>query len=386
MSRHHSHITSAIKIIETAAPGEPLVHHLKKFFAADKKFGSKDRKSIASLCYNYYRIGKALQEKSIGEKIIAGTFLCITESNEFLGTLAHGLNEKIHLPTEEKCALLKITPADIFPFSDDISEAIDPAKYAASFLSQPLLFLRLRPGKTESILAKLREANTSFEEISPSCIALPPASKLNELIKINKDAVVQDRNSQEVFRYLQQHDDLLNKESAVWDCCAASGGKSILLYDLSKGNISLHVSDVRENILNNLRNRFKDAGIISYTSSVADLEKDLPNATQEYDIIICDAPCTGSGTWARTPEQISFFNRKNIYQYAEKQKKIASATISKLNKDGIFFYITCSVFKNENEAVVNYLKEKFHLQLLQMEYLKGYELRADTMFVAVLKK
>ena len=52
---------------------------------------------------------------------------------------------------------------------------------------------------------------------------------------------------------------------------------------------------------------------------------------------------------------------------------------------GLFFYIACSVFKTENEDVATALIQKFHLQLLQMEYLKGYERQADTMFVAVFK-
>ena len=59
MSHHHSHLTSAVKVIQTHKKGEPLVHHLKRFFAADKKYGSKDRKQITSLCYNYYRLGAA---------------------------------------------------------------------------------------------------------------------------------------------------------------------------------------------------------------------------------------------------------------------------------------------------------------------------------------
>ena len=66
------------------------------------------------------------------------------------------------------------------------------------------------------------------------------------------------------------------------------------------------------------------------------------------------------------------------------QKQIASTAIPFLKKEGLFFYITCSVFKKENEEVVAYLKQKFHLQILQMEYLKGYEVGADSMFVAVL--
>ena len=383
MSRHHSHITSAIKIIETATQGEPLVHHLKKFFAADKKYGSKDRKAIASLCYNYYRMGSALREKTTEEKIIGAAFLCNCEESEMLAAIAPEFKEKIHLDVEKKCAFLNAVPADIFPFADELTEEIDSTLFSFSFLLQPSLFIRVRPEKEVKVLEKLTESQIAFEEISASCISLPPATKLDGLINLNKEAVVQDRNSQLVFSYLQQDNVFLVNEPSVWDCCAASGGKSILLYDLLQGHAHLTVSDIRENILHNLRTRFKDAGIKNYHSFIADLEagKHLPE--KKYDIIICDAPCTGSGTWARTPEQISFFDVNRINDYAAKQKNIASAAIHNLKKDGLFFYITCSVFKKENEDVVDYLKEKFHLQLLQMEYLKGYEIRADTMFVAV---
>jgi 16S rRNA (cytosine967-C5)-methyltransferase len=68
------------------------------------------------------------------------------------------------------------------------------------------------------------------------------------------------------------------------------------------------------------------------------------------------------------------------------QQRIVTNIIPHLQKDGIFIYITCSVFKKENEAMVDFIKEKFHLQLLQMEFLKGYDKKADSMFTAVFKK
>ncbi len=385
MSRYHSYITSASKIIGTAKEGEPLAHHLKKSFAANKKFGSKDRRNISSLCYNFYRIGNALKNKTIEERILAATFLCNNTSNDLLAALAPDFNAQIKLSAEKKSTLLNINTKHIFPFENEVGEEIDEIAFVYSFLQQPLFFVRIRPQKMEEVLEKLVAANVAFEEINTSCLALPQGTKLEELFLLNKEVVVQDRNSQQVFNYLQKPEVFLAKDSTVWDCCAASGGKSILLYDMLHGHVDLHVSDVRAHMLNNLRTRFKEAGIKKYHAFTADLMSDseaLPEV--KYDIIVCDAPCTGSGTWARTPEQLAFFSAKKITNFIGMQKKIASTAIKHLKEKGLFFYITCSAFKKENEEVVLYLKEKFHLQILQMEYLKGYGMHADTMFVAVL--
>ena len=386
MSHHHSHLTSAVKIIQTHKNGEPLVHHLKRFFAADKKYGSKDRKQITSLCYNYYRLGGAKKNISIEERITIATFLCNNKNNSFLQKINPILNDKIVFSKEAKISFLNIDIEDIFPFQDKIGKGVEKEKFAFSFLEQPLFFLRIRPGKEAMVLEKLTKNNVDFEEVTTSCIALPQGFKTDLYFDPNREVVVQDRNSQQVFNYLQKSDVYLKKDVEVWDCCAASGGKSILLYDILHGHVNLHVSDIRPNILNNLRSRFKEAGIKNYHAFTANLLEEQSAIPEiKYDLIICDAPCTGSGTWSRTPEQSHFFDAAKIYEYAAMQLKIASNAIPYLQSGGLFFYITCSVFKKENEAVVTALKQKFHLQVLQMEYLKGYEMQADTMFVAVLQ-
>jgi len=385
LSHHHSHLTSAVKVIQTHKKGEPLVHHLKRFFAADKKYGSKDRKQITSLSYNFYRLGKALKNNSVEDRIAIATFLCNNKSNSFLQEINPILNDKITLGKEAKISFLNIDMADIFPFQNEIGEGVEKEKYAFSFLKQPLFFLRIRPGKEGMVLEKLTKNNVDFEEVTTSCIALPQGFKTDLYFDPNKEVVVQDRNSQQVFNYLQKSDVYLEKDVEVWDCCAASGGKSILLHDILHEHVKLNVSDIRPNILNNLRIRFKDAGIKKYDSFTANLlEEQTTSHSNKYDLIVCDAPCTGSGTWSRTPEQTYFFDAVKIDEYAAMQIKIAGNAIKYLKKDGLFFYITCSVFKKENEDVVATLKQKFHLQVLQMEYLKGYEMQADTMFVAVL--
>ena len=104
---------------------------------------------------------------------------------------------------------------------------------------------------------------------------------------------------------------------------------------------------------------------------------------KKFDIVICDAPCSGSGTWGRTPEQLAFFKTKKINQYSKLQKTIASNTIPYVKKGGYFVYITCSVFTKENEEVVAYITEKFKLKVKVMKIFEGYERKSDTMFAAL---
>ncbi|THU32077.1 hypothetical protein FAM09_28030 [Niastella caeni] len=177
-----------------------------------------------------------------------------------------------------------------------------------------------------------------------------------------------------------------NKPLKLWDACAASGGKSILAYDIFK-HIDLTVSDVRKSILSNLEKRFAAAGIKQYNSFIGDIStstSEIQHAT--FDIIITDVPCTGSGTWSRTPEQLYYFDPHQIERYSALQKKIVSHAIPHLKPGGFLLYCTCSVFKKENEDVVQFISEQYPLQLLEKELMTGYDKKADTLFGAVFQK
>jgi 16S rRNA (cytosine967-C5)-methyltransferase len=391
MSRYHSYLNSAAKILETYKGDVPLAAFLKQYFAANKKYGSKDRKQIAALCYNYFRLGFAIKNSTVEERILLGTFLSEDEPSVLMTELHAAWGEQMTLSFEEKINRVKdsFSLANVFPFPEELSAGIEFEKYCASFFMRPDLFLRIRPNASKKILEKLDGLKMDVRLIGTDCIALPNSTKATELFEIDKEVVVQDLNSQKVLDFFKR--EKISPYPKVWDCCAASGGKSILLYDILDGKIQLTVSDKRDSIIPNLHKRFTTAGIKLYHPFVSDLSKNtIPLASKPYinasQVIICDVPCSGSGTWGRTPEQLYFFKKEKIEFFSNKQKEIVSNVIPFLNKGGWLVYITCSVFKQENEEVVNFLKEKFELELVHMELLKGYDKKADSLFVAVLKK
>jgi 16S rRNA (cytosine967-C5)-methyltransferase len=384
MSRYHSYLNTTVTILEQYQGGEPFASFLKKFFADYKKAGSKDRKVISHLCYCFFRLGKFDRDIPVAERILAGLFLCSREPGEILGALRPEWNEKVREPLSSKMDEVGIGEDDIFPWRDELSEGIEATSFSRSFFVQPDLFLRLRPGHERSVMGKLAGAGISFEQLTPNCLSLSNASRVDKIIAINREAVIQDYSSQQTAEFLG----LVNKESLhkAWDCCAASGGKSILMHDLFP-TIKLAVSDIRESILLNLENRFREAGIRNYSAMVIDLVSgELGAVGKDFDLVLCDAPCTGSGTWARTPEQLCFFQRSEIDVYARRQKAILVNVAEHVRPGGHLLYVTCSVFKKENEEVVEFIRGKSSLQLVKQKFITGYEKKADSLFAALFRK
>jgi 16S rRNA (cytosine967-C5)-methyltransferase len=395
--RFQSYFNTAIGLIKIYDGSVPLQHFLKQYFSQHKKHGSKDRKFITHLCYCFYRLGHSMKEISVKEKLKAGIYLCNSKAEEWQILFDETWNEWSENLHERIKFLKKKYPSfsveNIFPWKDELSKTIDAAAFAVSHFVQPDLFLRIRPFKEKAVIEKLNNNQIAFEQITSTCLSLTNSSKIDTVLFVDEDVVVQDYSSQRVEIFLAEIKSQIsnhNSKIKLWDCCAASGGKSILAVDVLD-NIELAVSDVRGSILQNLKQRFAKAGIKKYDSFVADLsihnhQSKSAISNLEFDVIVCDAPCSGSGTWGRTPEQLYFFTEEKITQYAELQKKIIGDTIPYVKKGGYFLYITCSVFKKENEEVVDFIQQKFpSLQLIKKEVLIGYNKKADTMFAALFK-
>lgn len=384
-----AHLQTALQLVQSYKGEVPFVHYSKAYFSAHKKHGSKDRKNILQLCYAYYRMGQTLGDWPAERRMLAGLFLCSRAANPLLTALKPEWQDKTVLPLAEKCLLAGFGEHELqcFKWTTAISEGIDPQAFSTAHLQQPDLFIRIRPGYREKVIKVLEEAWIDYELMGGTAVRLPNGCAVEELFALNKEVVVQDLSSQRVGRFFQLLPAELTRKQPfrVWDACAASGGKSIMAQDYFAA-MDLTVTDKRTSILHNLATRFKTAGISQYRVFPADLSVHKPELPQQ-NLIITDVPCTGSGTWSRTPEQLVHFNAATITVLAELQFAIVRNALSALAPGGYLLYITCSVFAAENEQqVARLLQSDSRLELIQQQILAGYEQRADSMFAALLRK
>jgi len=274
----------------------------------------------------------------------------------------------------------------IFPFNDYLSNHIEKELFNLSFLQQPLLFVRIRPGFRQHVLNVLSENKIQFEQLNDNCLSFENNTAIEKLFRTDKEVVIQDYNSQQAALFFEKMEAAPHPQINIWDCCAGSGGKSILAADFFR-RYKLTVSDKRKSILANLQKRFRNAGIKNFKIIMADLSKPVSKITGgPFDLIIADVPCSGSGTWGRTPEQMHCFDKNEIDEYTALQRTIITNSISYLKKDGYLLYLTCSVFEKENEDNTKFLSKENGLKIMHQQYLKGYEMKADTLFGSLMKK
>ncbi len=356
----------------------PVTKYLPEYFKRNKQMGSRDRKNLSKAIYSYFRLGNCLAGLKSDERLFVALFLTANSPDDMLAYFKPAYQERITDSLSEKATYLaslfpEFNLNDIFPFTAHLSASIDQTLFINSQLIQPDLFIRVIKGAEQKLAAYLNEAQIPFEK-KEWCYRLPNAAKL-----LNTEYLyeVQDQSSQYTANYFQP-----KPKQMWWDCCAASGGKSLLLHALEP-SVYILASDNRASSLLNLEVRFKQAGITQFRRREIDLLAEINSIEKDsMDGIILDAPCSGSGTWSRTPEMLSQFKESQLEKFIYLQRTIAENASQFLKPGCPLVYITCSVFKEENEDAVDYFLANLPLKLEKMELIKGYESKADTMFVA----
>jgi 16S rRNA (cytosine967-C5)-methyltransferase len=237
----------------------------------------------------------------------------------------------------------------------------------------------------EQLLSELDHSGIEFERAKEfdNAVSFIPETDLLNLKSFQKGGFeIQDLSSQVAGSMIPAKDG-----ETWWDCCAGAGGKSLQLLDRIPG-IKIFATDKRQSVLDNFKERLKRNGKKGVSMMEIDLEKKIPagKISGRFDGIIADLPCTGSGTWARNPESLVYFNPETIKEYVERQKSILSNIMVFLKDDGGLAYITCSVFRQENEEILEYLIREYPINIERQELVNGIYNKADSMFVAILRK
>lgn len=132
----------------------------------------------------------------------------------------------------------------------------------------------------------------------------------------------------------------------VLDYCAGGGGKSLALACSKGASVTAH--DIEERRTRDIPARAKRAGVKVPILSTDDLDDQ-----GAFDVVVCDAPCSGSGTWRRTPDAKWRLTERALAQFHETQRDVLEAAKRFLHADGMLIYATCSVFSDENQDVVS---------------------------------
>jgi 16S rRNA (cytosine967-C5)-methyltransferase len=142
----------------------------------------------------------------------------------------------------------------------------------------------------------------------------------------------------------------------IWDACAAPGGKTAVLARRHEGAEVL-ATDVSAKRLQAMRQRMERAMPKREIRMVEADAVRLPESEGSFDLILCDVPCSGTGTLARNPEIRHRLRAGDLERQAIRQREILGAALGRLSAGGRLVYSTCSLEPEENEEVVRAVVE-----------------------------
>lgn len=365
---------------------QPADRWLGNYFHKNRKrMGSRDRRFFSEVIYSLFRHKtyiRDISEKYFGgdslvDVIIAATlvdFLSIDQAVFLMSEFFE--NVDLHKAQEifEKALPFNVSRSvkDIrslcayFSFPEEML-----ARWVADhgfertcnivkiFHERPPLVIRTNALKTtrEDLLIKLRERNFDVD----SCDDSPWGIFFKERIAIfNVDLFsegffeVQDVGSQRACLNIDpQPNDL------IWDVCAGAGGKSLGLASMMNNKGRIVATDIRHFKLQDLKKRAKRAGAFNIFPADITRMSEIKIARQGFDKILVDAPCSGTGTLKRNPDAKWKLNEVRLCEYPPQQIQILKESWPYLKAGGKMYYVTCSIEKMENEAVLDQFLNSF---------------------------
>ena len=245
---------------------------------------------------------------------------------------------------------------ETFPESELIERAVPgwtreqvqmTAEWARSLQSDPVLWLRARPGEGMRLASKLRDCRP---------FGLGP---LSDILKYN--------GRQDLFRTEEVHQgafevqDISSQAVGLvcapkpgqtwWDACAGEGGKMLHLSALMGNKGLIWATDRATWRLQKLKRRAARARTFNYRSREWHGGPTLPTRTR-FDGVLVDAPCSGIGTWQRNPHARWTTTPADVQELGEMQKRLLHHAATALKPGGKLVYSVCSLARSETVEVV----------------------------------
>lgn len=193
---------------------------------------------------------------------------------------------------------------------------------------------------------------------------------------------VQDESSQILIKEME-----IEKNLCVVDVCAAPGGKTFAIAERMKNTGMVYSRDIYMHKIKKIKNEAKRLRLSNVQASLWDGTKPEADLVEKCHRVLCDVPCSGLGVIARKPEIKYRKNSKEIKKLYEIQFEILRASAKYLKEEGILLYSTCTINRDENEAIVErFLKENIDFKLEKKILLLPNRDDTDGFFIAKIVK
>ena len=351
------------ELLRTTFPADSTV---SRYFRQHRELGHADRGFIAEAVYAILRRKRSLSARC-GDDLTSRHLLLA-----WLGCL-QGLNRRELDPVlsesegkwlaQAKAVRLEDLPAAVrLDLPDWLHETLS-AQYAgdelnalaASMVQSAPLDLRVNPLKAqrEDVLARFAAEGIAAEACRYSPLGIRLAGKpslARHPLFLDGSVEVQDEGSQ-LLGFLVQP----KRGEMVADFCAGAGGKTLLLGALMRSQGRLYAFDVVEKRLAKLKPRLSRTGLSNVHPARIESENDIKikRLAGKLDRVLVDAPCSGLGTLRRNPDLKWRQSPESVAELTAKQAAILKSAAALVRSGGRLVYATCSLLKEENEAIVS---------------------------------
>ncbi|MDR2219283.1 MAG: RsmB/NOP family class I SAM-dependent RNA methyltransferase [Methylobacillus sp.] len=355
---------AAMALATVHAPNGPADAKLGAFFREYPKLGVKDRAFIAESVYQVLRRKRLLEYLADGSdprRLLLAALLRLQ------GISLRDLGPLLNKQQTEWAHAIKAKSTENLPLAiqADLPDWLWE-RLVGQYGEQEALALARSLHKAAPLDIRVNTVKATREEVleqfgkdrivvaptpySPSGLRMESKIMLSrQPMFLDGKIEVQDEGSQ-LLAYLAAP----RRGEMVADFCAGAGGKSLALGALMRNTGRLYAFDVSEKRLHNLGQRLKRSGLSNLHSQLIASERDakLKRLIAKFDCVLVDAPCSGLGTLRRNPDLKWRQTPQDILELTAKQAAILQSAARLVKAGGRLVYATCSLLREENEAIV----------------------------------